>query len=262
MDQLSDILNHIPGLAEVRHFELLNDGRVNEVWKVDTVAGAYVLRRDKPLAGRLGLNRDGEYAVLKAAAAKGFGPQPVWRDATAGLLLAEYLEGSPLTEQAVVRDQTLLAVGKLLRKLHGYKPAVRVVDYAGYVDRYLHAADHPGREQLAAEALELIDLWCSDPSRYVLCHTDPVAANFISAPDGSLKMIDWEYAGLGEPTFDLAVFIRHHCLQGPAVEALCGGTVSADLSERLEGCLEAYDRLLALWLMVCRSTGRLGGGLN
>jgi thiamine kinase-like enzyme len=258
MDQLRDILNNIPSIAEVRHFELLNDGVVNEVWKLDTDAGAYVLRRDKALGGQIGLNRDGEYEVLKVAAEEGLGPRPVWRDAAAGLLLAEYLEGNPLTELTIVQDQTLAAVGKLLQKLHGCKPTVRVVDYAGYVDRYLLAADHPDRQQVAAEALELIDCWCSDSSRYVLCHTDPVAANFIYGTDGSLKMIDWEYAGLGEPVFDLAVVIYHHGLNGQAIEALCGGTVSVDLSERLEGCLRAYDCLLTLWLMVCSNTGASG----
>jgi thiamine kinase len=258
MEDISSILRAVPNLADIHQQELLNDGVVNEVWRLDTAEGSYVLRRDKPLAKKIGLNRGEELQILAAAAAAGLGPEPVWCDADAGLLLVKYLAGKPLAEKDISGGQALEAVSVLLHKLHSCRPEIRQVDYAGYVDRYRRATDHPDRERIAAEALSLINRWCNDQPRYVFCHTDPVAGNFVACDDGILRLIDWEYAGLGEPVFDLAVFIRHHGLDQEAIEAFCGLADAGEQAARLEGCLALYDHLLALWSMVCCSTDRSG----
>ena len=41
-----------------------------------------------------------------------------------------------------------------------------------------------------------------------LCHNDLLNANFID--DGQIRILDWEYAGMGNPVFDLANFSVHH----------------------------------------------------
>jgi thiamine kinase-like enzyme len=40
------------------------------------------------------------------------------------------------------------------------------------------------------------------PEDLVLCHNDPYHLNFLD--DGDLWLIDWEYAGMGDPMYDLA----------------------------------------------------------
>ena len=39
----------------------------------------------------------------------------------------------------------------------------------------------------------------------VLCHNDLLPANFIASPDG-IRVVDWEYAGMGSRWFDLGNF--------------------------------------------------------
>ncbi len=41
-----------------------------------------------------------------------------------------------------------------------------------------------------------------------LCHNDLLNANFLD--DGTLRILDWEYAGMGDAFFDLANFSRNH----------------------------------------------------
>ncbi len=38
-----------------------------------------------------------------------------------------------------------------------------------------------------------------------LSHIDSVADNFLFLPDGSLRLIDWEYAGMCDPLIDIAM---------------------------------------------------------
>jgi len=57
---------------------------------------------------------------------------------------------------------------------------------------------------LAAEIEDLVDYTpCG------LCHSDLLSANFITAPDG-IYLVDWEYAGKGDPLFDLANMSVNH----------------------------------------------------
>jgi len=50
----------------------------------------------------------------------------------------------------------------------------------------------------------------------VLCHNDFLPANFIASPDG-IRVVDWEYAGMGSRWFDLGNFAVNNEL-GPAEE--------------------------------------------
>ena len=44
----------------------------------------------------------------------------------------------------------------------------------------------------------------------VLCHGDPcVNGNIMRLGDGSIRIIDWEYAGMGDPLMDLALASVH-----------------------------------------------------
>ena len=44
----------------------------------------------------------------------------------------------------------------------------------------------------------------------VLCHGDACAtANFLRLPDGNIRIIDWEQAGMGDPFLDIAIATLH-----------------------------------------------------
>jgi thiamine kinase-like enzyme len=46
----------------------------------------------------------------------------------------------------------------------------------------------------------------------VLCHHDVHGGNIVIDPALRLWLVDWEYAGLGDPAFDLASFASQHGL--------------------------------------------------
>ena len=53
----------------------------------------------------------------------------------------------------------------------------------------------------------------------VPCHNDLLTANFLD-DGGRLRLLDWEYAGMNDPHFDLANFASHHDLEPDAEVAL------------------------------------------
>jgi thiamine kinase len=257
---ISEIVASISALSGVQHYELLNRGVVNEVWRLFGETDSFVLRRDTAMVQTLGLDRDAEIDVLEVAAQSGLGPAVIWADPEAGLLVTEYIEGAGWGEDDLQDNQNLVRVAELLKRLHrapkGSK-ALKAVNLSNYASHYAQQLATPEAERFADEVASLVEKWCSDSSRHVLCHNDLVSGNIIDAGQGGdLRLIDWEYAGLGEPYFDLAVFLRHHSLSVSAGKVFLE-TYSMQLDQqRLEGCMAAYDRLMVLWLMlVCTGSG-------
>ena len=68
----------------------------------------------------------------------------------------------------------------------------------------------PPEYELAAAMGRRIELAClADPIELRPCHNDLLNANFID--DGSrIRIVDWEYAGMGDPYFDLGNFSINH----------------------------------------------------
>jgi thiamine kinase len=254
MMDISERVASIPELSGVKHFELLNRGVVNETWRLFTDAGSFVLRQDTPMVKTLGLDRHSEIDVLEIAAKSGLGPTVIWADPDAGLLLTEYIEGVAWSEVDLDSHQNLIRIAKRLNYLHRIPTdlqTLKAVCFSNYAIRYAQQLATSEAEQLADEIIALDEEWCSDSSRHVLCHNDLVCSNIIDVqPDGELMLIDWEYAGCGEPYFDLAVFLQHHSLAAAATKVFLEAYGMSLDGQRLEGCLAIYDRLLALWLML------------
>lgn len=181
---------------------------VSRTWRVTLGEQPAVLRVDEPGARWLGLNRNAEPAVLRTVAAVGLGPACISADPGRGVLLTEWLPGSAWSAAELRQPDNLRQAAGLLRRVHGVALRWPVVDLAAAIDRYGERAG-AGGARLAQAARAQLQL-ALDPHSGLpapapcLCHNDPSPGNFIASPGGGLKLVDWEYAGVGHPGFDLA----------------------------------------------------------
>ena len=53
-----------------------------------------------------------------------------------------------------------------------------------------------------------------------LSHIDSVADNFLFLPDGSVRLIDWEYAGMSDPLIDVSMCAIYSYYDDEAVDHL------------------------------------------
>jgi thiamine kinase-like enzyme len=81
------------------------------------------------------------------------------------------------------------------------------------------------------------------------CHNDLLNANFID--DGQrIRIVDWEYAGMGDPFFDLGNFSINHELapeEDTILLAAYEGAVRPDRAARLELMRVMSDFREAMW---------------
>ena len=219
-DQLVAAMQRVPELAGTQlTLTALSGGITNRNFLV-TVAGRedrYVIR----LAGNdthlLGISREVEHAATVAAAGVGVGPEVTAFIRPEGYLVTRFIEGSPVSDEAVHTAATQRRVGESLRRIHDGPPIPGLFIPFRIVEAYrLLAAARgvpiPVEYELAASVARRIELAClSSPIEMRPCHNDLLNANFID--DGvRIRIVDWEYAGMGDPFFDLGNFSVNHGL--------------------------------------------------
>jgi thiamine kinase-like enzyme len=182
--------------------ELLGGGITNHNFKITVGDDAYVLRiggRDTEL---LGIDRAVEHEASLVAAALGIGPEVVAFLDPPGFLVTRFLEGEV---GRVSPDEA----APLLRRFHSGPPISGRFDPFRVCEDYAAIARAGGVPIPAvhAEAKETADRIERRlrPRPLAPCHNDLLGANFIHGGE-RLWIVDWEYAGMGDPAFDLANF--------------------------------------------------------
>lgn len=242
-------LASIPGFSGASVARQLSGGPTNASYLLEHDGGRFVLRLDKPAAFDLGLNRKNEQQVLKALAAAGLAPAPIYCNVSSGILLRPYLQGRTWTERDLDNKASLRRLARLLRLVHAVTPVGMAFDPLGAARRYarqITAADAGDLLQRAGQLAGEISQWPEPP---VLCHNDPVYHNILQGE--ALLLIDWEYAAVGDRYFDLAVVLQHHrvgdALSRYFLESYLDRDARAGEWQHLSRQRHFYRCLLELW---------------
>jgi thiamine kinase-like enzyme len=102
--------------------------------------------------------------------------------------------------------RTIHRVISAIRRFHGAAPIPGSFDSHAVVVDYRREAEAHGVTipDAYARALKVSEgiRAARGPQPSVPCHNDLLNANFLD--DGAIKIVDWEYAGMGDKFFDLA----------------------------------------------------------
>ena len=209
----------------------------------------FVLRIDSPLALQLGLDRAAEVAVLNTAWRAGIGPQPIALIPGPPAILVTRFAPGEAWRPADLRDPARLErLAGILRRLHEARLPGPALDLGRACARYAARIGTPESRALAAGAAKLLRRCAGEPAQRCLCHNDPIPANVVGLR--RTVLIDWEYAAIGDPLFDLAVVAQHHRLPRRDVAKLAAwyyGGAGRVPWERLEHYRAVYDIVLRLW---------------
>jgi thiamine kinase-like enzyme len=232
-------------------WEVLGGGITNHNVKVTRPDGVVVLRVAGKDTDLLGIDRTVELAATRAAAEAGVGPEVVDFVEPEGWLVTRFVDGSIPAPETLREPPQLARVAAALRAFHhgraipGRFDALEVVE--AYRDTALaRGAVLPDAFAGAHDVARRIGaLRAGQPPRP--CHNDLLNANVIDTGE-RLVIVDWEYAGMGDPFFDLANFSINHELdaEGRAVllaaytgDAHAGGLATIDLMRFMSDFREA-----------------------
>ena len=191
---------------------MLSGGITNLNFKVEVDGEAYVLRMGGAKTGLLGIDRSVEYAASLRAEEIGVGPAVVDFVPSEGWLVARFIDGRPISPEDMRSPAMLARVAAALRKLHSAAAIPGRFDAHTVVDEYRAEAESRGvaipDEFASAHAVSEQIRATRGRQPLVPCHNDLLNANFLD--DGEIRIVDWEYAGMGDRFFDLANFSVNH----------------------------------------------------
>ena len=219
------IVSELPGCDPQRGTVTpLSGGITNQNYRVDGDEVSYVIRVCGANTEHLGIDRDNERACTQVAADLGIGPAVVHFDADAMILVTRFVEGKTLTAEMARKSGALERIIATVKRYHegpafpgSFSPFETVRTYHRIaLDRDV---DFPAEIDDAFARMGDIETALAQVSATVPCHNDLLAGNFID--DGErIWVVDWEYAGMGDPYFDLGNFAVNQKLDDSGCETV------------------------------------------
>ncbi len=258
--RLADALARMPQLGQPREISELPGGLTNHNFRVRTASHDVVVRLSSTTTDLLSVDRDHEWLNSRAAATAGVGAPVVEYLPGQGVLVVDFLPGITYTADDVEANLPRLAAA--LRRLHGGPPFASRFDMFGVQRRYAEvvaARRMPlpaGYDDLAPTVARVEQALRLRPEPLVPCHNDLLAANILD-DGGDLRIIDYEYSGMNEPSFELGNLACESHLDREALSQLIA-SYSARATEAT-GALEALVARAELWGLVGRYAWTLWG---
>jgi thiamine kinase-like enzyme len=198
----------------------LEGGITNRNYRVRLGGRDCVVRLPGKDTDLLGIDREAERAATAAAAEIGIGPEVIAFEPSLGCLVTGFIVARPVpAEELRTRARE---VADALRAIHAGPPLPATFSPFERAARYERTARERGGTipaaypEVRAAADEIAAVMDYEP---VPCHNDLLTANFLD--DGErLRILDWEYAGMGDRFFDLGNFSNHHDLSVAEMETL------------------------------------------
>ncbi len=238
--------------------ERLDGGVTNDSWLVRTDDLAIVVRLSNRDVRALQIDRESEAVVLNTVAHAAIGPPVVVCSPERNLLITEHLTGRTWTAKDARQPSNVTRLATVLRKLHALKApdGVRRIDLHAIVTGYWNTlmasglSARAGSARTRTQALRTIEKLETDAA-HCLCHNDVHHLNIID--DGKLWLVDWEYAGIGDPYFDLASVCCYHAyrdaLRLQLLKEYQGDSKRASV-ERLDRMCWVFNYIRELWFAV------------
>jgi thiamine kinase-like enzyme len=248
-------LRWVPGEGPVT-LRPLAAGLVNESYRVERSGRVYSMRLAADVPG-LGFDRDWECAVLECAARAGLAPAVACCEPSQGILVTEWTGGHAWTAEELRLPDNIRTLTGLVRQVHALPipmPA-RIMSPAAWIAHYDRAAARAGMQSVRSAGLRfavnarLEDLAAIPSAHGVLCHSDLHRLNV--AAGERLVLLDWEYAHVADPYWDLAAWIANNDGTASFATQVLAGYLERPAGEhesaRLRLLIWLYDYVCLLW---------------
>ena len=223
----------VPFLAKSKNVKKtpLSGGITNLNFKVEADGKAYVIRLAGENTAQLGIKRDVEYAANFAAGQLGIAPEVVYFIEPEGYIVTRFITGKRVPSEEIIKPHNLMRVARKLRLFHRRAPELKAefnvfrrVENLVKVSKSNNSTFPHDWDWIMQKTNEVKSALAQDPYTPTPCHDDLLNLNWLDDETGGeigeLRLLDWEYAGMGDIFFDLGNFSHHHRLSDDQVRIL------------------------------------------
>jgi aminoglycoside phosphotransferase (APT) family kinase protein len=240
-------------------------GITNRNFRVEVDGEVFVLRLAGADTELLGIDRVDEVEAGRVAAAAGVGPEVVAFLPELGCVVTRFVDGEPIPEARLVEPVVMRSVVASIRAIHACSPIRATFPVFRIVERFRGTAAGRGvaipplYDEAHAVAARIEAAFSAAPMPLTTCHNDLLNANFLLDGDHTW-IVDYEYAGMGDPFFDLGNLAVNNGLDSDAQSLLLDayfGEVRDTHRARLALMRIVSDFREAMWGVVQQGISKL-----
>jgi len=220
---LEEAISRVPFLRDAKDVKTtpLTGGITNFNFKIETGGKAYVLRITGEDTDKLGIRREVEHQANLAAGMLGVAPEVIFFIEPEGYLLTRFVKGKHIPPEVIIRPENIVRVANKLRLFHRRAPELkgefnvfRRVEMLTATSKQYDCQFPFDFDWIMAMMHQLEQTLLKDAYLPTPCHNDLLNLNWmdeeVAGELGEIRLLDWEYAGMGDIFFDLANFCLHH----------------------------------------------------
>ena len=215
---IEEAIARVPFLANTKELNVnkLDGGITNQNFRVDYGKQSCVIRITGADTEILGIRRDIEYAANLDAGRLGIAPEVLFFIKPEGYLVTRFVDGNKIPQVNMTETKNIRRVVKKVsnyhnnaQKLNGEFNVFRRIEWFRSVSKRYNSKLPNDFDWFLQKINKAEKSFLKEPYIPTPCHNDLLNLNFLDE-FGDLKILDWEYAGMGDLFFDLANFSQHH----------------------------------------------------
>lgn len=261
-NKLRSIYNDNSLIFDKSHFV---GGLTNYNYLMEIIGTQYVIREPGNMTDLM-IDRKNEKVNNEIVSEIGISSECVYFDEDSGMKISIYIENSKDIGQLNPNSpKNIEIVSALMKKTHSSKKDFpNIFDWQEELEKYERIIVKQNgslffdyvkvKEQLIKFMEENIEGEISLP-----CHNDTVPENFVIDENNKGYLIDWEYSGMNDPSWDLAAYIIESILNPEAIDYLLidyyGEIPDSKELLKIKSYMMAQDLLWMVWAMIRHYSG-------
>lgn len=236
----------------------LSGGLTNTNYKVEVDGMPYFVRVPGESTELLAIDRNNEYFNSKAAAEANVGPKVLYHLPQYNVMVLEFIIGKTMSKESLSALGMPTRMAKVIKKLHGGPRFLTDFNMFRLTEYYLQiCANHKiripdGYHDRVSTVTRIEKAMFVKPLATVPCNNDLLAENYID--DGKhLWLIDYEYSGNNDPTFELGNTCQEMQFSDSQIAEVCAayfGEASPAMIARMKLNMIMSDVGWGLWAAI------------
>lgn len=236
----------------------LSGGLTNTNYKIEVDGKPYFARVPGASTDLLAIDRNNEYHNTKAASQAGVAPQVLYHLPEYNVMVIEFINGKTMSKDSLNEKGMPTRMAHAIKKLNQGPRFLRDFNMFRLTEYYLslcsdRAIKIPDGYTERMETVKRIEQAMNvKPLATVPCNNDLLAENYID--DGQqLWLIDYEYSGNNDPTFELGNTCQEMQFSNAQIEEVCKayfGEVKENMIARMKLNMIMSDVGWGLWAAI------------
>jgi thiamine kinase-like enzyme len=236
----------------------LSGGLTNSNYKVEVDGTAYFVRVPGESTELLAVDRDNEYHNTQAAAQAGVAPNVLYYLPEYCVMVLEFLNAKTMSRDSLNAPGMPTRMARSIKQLHSGPRFLTDFNMFRLTEYYLHLCKErrfripEGYLERMSTVRRIEKAMAVNPLGTVPCNNDLLAENYLD--DGKqLWLIDYEYSGNNDPTFELGNTCQEMQFNDDQIAEVSSayfGTASADRIARMKLNMIMSDVGWGLWAAI------------